>query len=81
MSPIILPLLLVAVSVVSATAGWTLRDARARGLPMRKALTWAVISTQEFPLVFFLYRRIRPRRTRGEDPRQSPDPSVPTRGS
>jgi hypothetical protein len=67
MSPSILPLLLVAVSVVSATAGWTFRDARARGLPMRKALTWAVISTQEFPLVFLLYRRIRPRRVRGEE--------------
>jgi hypothetical protein len=50
MSPIVLPILLVAVSVASATAGWTFRDARARGLPMRKALTWAVISTQEFPV-------------------------------
>lgn len=73
MSPIGLPILLVAVSVVSATAGWTFRDARARGLPMRKALTWAAISTQEFPLVFLLYRRIRPRRIRAEEPANSHD--------
>ncbi len=76
MSPITLPLLLIAVSVVSVTAGWTFRDARARGLSMRKALTWAVISTQEFPLVFFLYRRSRPRRIRGEEPTQSAEPPV-----
>lgn len=81
MSPITLPLLLIAVSVVSATAGWTFRDARARGLPMRKALTWAVISTQEFPLVFLLYRRIRPRRIRGEELTQSPEPPVGTPAS
>lgn len=81
MSPIILPLLLVAVSVVSATAGWTFRDARARGLPMRKALTWAVISTQEFPLVFLLYRRIRPRRIRGQEPTHGPEAPARTPGS
>jgi hypothetical protein len=68
MSPIVVPILLVAVSVASTTAGWVFRDARARGLPMRKALTWAVISTQEFPWIFLLYRRIRPRRIRGEEP-------------
>ena len=45
----VVPILLVAVSVASTTAGWVFRDARARGLPMRKALTWAVISTQELP--------------------------------
>jgi hypothetical protein len=59
---------LVAISVASATAGWVFRDARARGLPVRKALTWAVLSTQEFPLLFLLYRRIRPRRVRGDEP-------------
>jgi hypothetical protein len=68
MSPFILPIVLVFVSVASATAGWVFRDARARGLPMRKALTWAVISTQEFPLIFLLYRRVRPRRIRGDEP-------------
>jgi hypothetical protein len=60
---------LIAVSVVSASAGWVLRDARARGLPMRKALTWAVLTTQEWPLMLLLpYRRIRPRRLRSEEP-------------
>jgi hypothetical protein len=81
MSPVMLSLLLVAVSVVSVTAGWTFRDARARGLPMRKVLTWAVISTQEFPLVFLLYRRIRPRRIRGAEPMQVPDTPARTPGS
>lgn len=81
MSPVILSLLLAAVGVASATAGWTFRGARARGLPMRKALTWAVIPTQEFPLVFLLYRRIRPRRVRGPEPTQSPDTPARTPGS
>jgi hypothetical protein len=54
MNQIVLPLVLVAISVASATAGWVFRDARARGLPVRKALTWAVLSTQEFPLLFLL---------------------------
>ena len=72
MNHIVLPLVLVAIGITSATAGWVFRDARTRGLPMRKALTWAVISTQEFPLIFLLYRRIRPRRIRGTEPSQTP---------
>jgi hypothetical protein len=68
MSTIVTVILLIAVSVVSASAGWVLRDARARGLPMRKALTWAVLATQEWPLTLLLYGRIRPRRLRGEEP-------------
>jgi hypothetical protein len=72
MNHIVLALVLIAISIASATGGWVFRDARARGLPMRKALTWAVISTQEFPLIFLLYRRIRPRRVRGEEPSQGP---------
>jgi hypothetical protein len=68
MSPAALTVLLIAVSVVSVSAGWVFRDARARGLPIRKAVTWAVLSTQEWPLVLLLCRRIRPRRLRGEDP-------------
>jgi hypothetical protein len=68
MSAVALTFLLVAVSVGSASAGWVARDARARGLPMRKALTWAVLSTQEWPLFLLLYRRVRPRRLRGEQP-------------
>jgi hypothetical protein len=63
-----LAVLLVAVGVVSFTAGWVFRDARARGLPLRKALTWAVLTTQEWPLLLLLYRRIRPRRVRADGP-------------
>ncbi len=66
-----LVVLVLAVAVVSLTAGWVFRDARARGLPLRKALTWAVLTTQEWPLLLLLYRRIRPRRVRNE---QGPDP-------
>jgi hypothetical protein len=40
MNQILMAVVLIAVSVVSATAGWVFRDARARGLPLRKALTW-----------------------------------------
>ncbi len=60
--------LVVAVAIVSFTAGWVFRDARARGLPLRKAVTWAVLATQEWPLLLLLYRRIRPRRVRGDRP-------------
>lgn len=63
-----LVVLLVALAVVSFTAGWVFRDARARGLSLRKALTWAVLTTQEWPLLLLLYRRIRPRRVRGDRP-------------
>ena len=59
-----LAVLAVALVVVSFTAGWVFRDARARGLPLRKAVTWAALSTQEWPLLFLLYRRVRPRRVR-----------------
>jgi hypothetical protein len=62
-----LAVLLTALVVVSFTAGWVFRDARARGLPRRKALTWAALSSQEWPLLFLLYRRTRPRRVRGDD--------------
>jgi hypothetical protein len=64
-----LAVLLVALVVVSFTAGWVFRDARARGLPLRKAVTWAVLSSQEWPLLFLLYRRVRPRRLRGDNER------------
>ena len=57
-----LAVLLVALTVVSFTAGWVFRDARARGLPPRKAVTWAVLSSQEWPLLFLLYRRVCGRR-------------------
>jgi hypothetical protein len=57
---------LVAIAIVSFTAGWVFRDARARGLPVRKAATWAVLVSQEWPLLLLLYRRVRPRGVRGE---------------
>jgi hypothetical protein len=55
-------LLAAVVALVFFAAGWVLADARARGLPLRKALTWAALQGIEFPLFFWLYRRIRPRR-------------------
>lgn len=59
-----------AVATVSFSSGWVLRDARARGLPMRKALTWAALQGVEWPLFLWLYRRARPTRLR-----QEPGPS------
>ena len=64
----VLLMVVIAVSVVSFTAGWVFRDARARGLPRRKAVTWAVLATQEWPLLLLLYRRIRPRWIRSDRP-------------
>jgi uncharacterized BrkB/YihY/UPF0761 family membrane protein len=55
-------LLAAVVALVFFAAGWVLADARSRGLPLRKALTWAALQGIEFPLFFWLYRRIRPRR-------------------
>ena len=69
MNGIVLAGLLAAVTIVSFTAGWVFRDARARGLPLRKALTWAALSSQEWPLFLLLYRRVRPRRLRGDSER------------
>jgi hypothetical protein len=66
MNPIGMTVIIVLVSAVSASAGWAFRDARARGLPIRKALTWAALQGVEFPVFLVLYRRIRPRRLRGE---------------
>ena len=68
MNGIVLAVLLAAVTIVSFTAGWVFRDARARGLPLRKALTWAALSSQEWPLFLLLYRRVRPR-LRGDSER------------
>ncbi len=55
---------IIAIVLISAAAfstGWVLRDATARGLPRRKALTWAALQWVEFPLFLWLYRRIRPK--------------------
>jgi hypothetical protein len=54
-------ILLVVIATVSFSTGWVLRDATARGLPRRKALTWAALQWIEFPLFLWLYRRIRPK--------------------
>ncbi|HEY5159790.1 MAG TPA: hypothetical protein VII83_01845 [Gaiellaceae bacterium] len=50
------------IALVFFAAGWVLADARSRGLPFRKALTWSALQGVEFPLFFWLYRRARPRR-------------------
>ena len=55
-------LLVVLVVAASFSAGWVLRDAQARGIPSRKAFTWAALQFVEFPVFLWLYTRIRPRR-------------------
>jgi hypothetical protein len=58
---------IIAVAFVAAAAlatGWVLRNARARRLPRRKALTRATLQWIEFPLFLWLYRRIRPKHKR-----------------
>ncbi len=57
-------LVALAVAVVSCSALWVARDARARGLSTRKALTWAALQGIEWPLFLWLYRRARPTRLR-----------------
>jgi hypothetical protein len=58
-----------AIALVSFSSGWVLRDARARGLPTRKAVTWAALQGVEFPLFLWLYHRARPTRVRPEPDR------------
>jgi hypothetical protein len=55
-------ILLVLLVAASFSSGWVLRDAQARGIPTRKAFTWAALQFVEFPVFLWLYRRIRPRR-------------------
>ena len=54
---------IIVVGTASFCAGWVLRDAKARGIPSRKAFTWAALQFVEWPLFFWLYRRARPKRT------------------
>jgi len=61
-------ILAVCIAIVAFAAGWVLADARARGVPRRKAFTWALLQGIEFPLFFWLYRRIRPRHVEGQTP-------------
>jgi hypothetical protein len=51
------------VSAASFCAGWVLRDAKARGIPRRKAFTWAALQFVEWPLFLWLYHRARPKHT------------------
>ena len=60
-----------AIAIVSFSSGWVLRDARARGLPTRKAVTWAALQGVEWPLFLWLYHRARPTRLRHEPDRSS----------
>jgi hypothetical protein len=55
-------IMLALIGAASFSAGWVLRDAQARGIPTRKACTWAALQFVEFPVFLWLYRRIRPRR-------------------
>ena len=64
-------IVVVLVGAAAFSTAWVLRDARARGLPRRKALTWAVLQWVEFPLFLWLYRRIRP-----QHPRRPPQAGV-----
>ncbi len=72
-------IVLVLVSAAAFSTGWVLRDARARGLPRRKAMTWAALQWVEFPLFLWLYHRIRPQASRkarrsrpaGDSPRRA----------
>ncbi|MGI8716017.1 MAG: hypothetical protein ACR2NR_23115 [Solirubrobacteraceae bacterium] len=56
-------IVIIVVAAASFSAGWVLRDARARGIPDRKAFTWAALQVVEWPLFLWLYRRARPKRT------------------
>ena len=56
------------IGAAAASMLWVLRDAPARGLPRRKAITWAALQWIEFPLFLWLYLRIRPKRKRDQLP-------------
>ncbi len=51
----------VLIAAAACSTGWVLHDALSRGLPRRKALTWAALQWIEFPVFLWLYCRIRPR--------------------
>ncbi len=57
-------IVVIVVSAAAFSTGWVLRDAFARGIPRRKAFTWAALQWVEFPLFLWLYRRARPRSKR-----------------
>lgn len=53
-------MLVIGLGVALVTAGWVYGDARARGIPMGKAVTWALLQVFQWPLFLWLYRRARP---------------------
>jgi hypothetical protein len=53
-----------ACALVGFSAGWVFRDARARGVPLRKAVAWAALQGIDWPIFLVLYRRARPTRVR-----------------
>ena len=62
----------VVAAAVAFSSGWVLRDAAARGMPPRRALScaalqWAALQWVEFPLFLWLYRRIRPKTNQAND--------------
>jgi len=57
-------IVIVLVAAAAFSTGWVMRDASARGIPRRKALTWAALQWVEFPLFLWLYRRARPKSRR-----------------
>jgi hypothetical protein len=56
----------VLIAAAGCSTGWVLHDALSRGLPRRKALTWAALQWIEFPVFLWLYCRIRPRTRRDQ---------------
>jgi len=69
---VIRTIVIVAVMVVACSAAWVFTDARARGIPARKAATWAALQGVEWPLFLWLYRRARPKGRRGSSQPQVP---------
>lgn len=65
-------IVVILVAAAAFSTGWVLRDARARGIPRRKALTWAALQWVEFPLFLWLYRRIRPKGKRRPSDENAP---------
>jgi hypothetical protein len=51
---------------VAISDGYVFVGARARGLPVRRAVAWSALQAIEFPLFVWLGRRARPKRFKGE---------------
>jgi hypothetical protein len=55
-TPFAVSAVVLAVSLLTATATWVYRDALSRGLPRPKARTWAALQLVQWPLFYFVYR-------------------------